>query len=284
MRPPSSPLLLLHLALLLLILLGLALLALGACTPRLDPSSSSPAAADDASAFASELGDDGAWGDDGDDGSSPTWDAATPVGLDATAPLPPDDSGSPDATPPAADAEVDGPCTQAVGAGDSLIDELMIESVAGAGDDGEWLEVASMAACAVNLRGLHGECPVGSKVHTFDVVEDTWLLPGGTFIIADSQDPAVNHDLPGLVLAWSGHPGDVLRNLGGTVTLSDGDVLVVSLTWPSLKPVVGATVELPADCPVEDADDFGAWQTATTSWFPGFLGTPNAPNTDVQCP
>jgi len=280
MRRPSSPLpLLLHLA-----LLPLALLALGACTPRLDPSSStSPSAAADAGAFASELGDDGGWGDNGDDASSPPLDAGTPIAVDAIAPLPPGDGGTPDATPPV-DAGLDGPCTQAVGAGDLLIDELMIESVAGAGDDGEWLEVASMASCAVNLRGLHGECPVGSKVHTFDVVEDTWLLPGGTFIIADSQDPAVNHDLPGLVLAWSGHPGDVLRNLGGTVTLSDGDVLVVSLTWPSLKPLVGATVELPADCPVEDADDFGAWQTATTSWFPGFLGTPNAANTDVQCP
>jgi hypothetical protein len=272
----SSPLLLLNLALLAL------LLALSVCTPRLDPSGA-PSAADDASALASELGDDGGWGDDGDDASNPAWDAVAPVGVDATTPLPPGDGGSPDATLPV-DAGVDGPCTQAVGAGDLLIDELMIESVAGAGDDGEWLEVASMAACAVNLRGLHGECPVGSKVHTFDVVDDTWLPPGGTFIIADSQDPAVNHDLPGLVLAWSGHPGDVLRNLGGTVTLSDGDVLVVSLTWPSLKPVVGATVELPADCPVEDADDFGAWQTATTSWFPGFLGTPNAPNTDVECP
>ncbi len=278
----SSPLpLLLTLALLALLTL-LALVVCSACTPRLDPSSS-PSAADDAGALASELGDDGGWGDDGDDASSPAWDSGPPVGVDAIAPLPPGDGGSPDALQPV-DAGVDGQCTQSVGAGDLLIDELMIESVDGAGDDGEWLEVASMAGCAVNLRGLHGECPVGSKVHTFDVVDDTWLLPGGTFIIADSQDPAVNHDLPGLVLAWSGHPGDVLRNLGGTVTLSDGDVLVVSLTWPSLKPMVGATVELPADCPVEDADDFGAWQTATTSWFPGFLGTPNAPNTDVQCP
>ena len=227
------------------------------------------------------LGDDGGWGDNGDDASSPPWDAGAPIAVDAIAPLPPGDSGSPDAIPPV-DAGVDAPCTQPVGARDLLIDELMIESVAGAGDDGEWLEVASTASCAVNLRGLHGECPVGSKVHTFDVVEDTWLLPGGTFIIADSQDPAVNHDLPGLVLAWSGHPGDVLRNLGGTVTLSDGDVPVVSLTWPSLLPLVGATVELsrpiaPSRTPTTSAPGRRRRRPGVRS----FIGTPNAPNTDV---
>ena len=43
-------------------------------------------------------------------------------------------------------------------------------------------------------------------------------------------------------------------------------------------------VELPADCPASDVDQFGVWQSATASWFPGFYGTPNAANTDVQCP
>jgi hypothetical protein len=220
-----------------------------ACNPSIPPSAIAGAAfADDASALTA--GDDSGWGDDGDDAGEPPWDA---------------------------------PCTQPLGAGDLLVDELMIESVDGAGDDGEWLEIESTAGCAVNLRGLHGECPVGAKVYTFDVSEDIWIPPGGTFIVADSADPAVNHYLPGLVLAWAGQPGDVLRNEGGTVTLSDGNVLVVSLTWPSLKPVIGASVELPADCAIDDVDDFDEWQTSTSSWFPGFFGTPNAPNTDVTC-
>jgi hypothetical protein len=51
-----------------------------------------------------------------------------------------------------------------------------------------------------------------------------------------------------------------------------------------MKLVIGTTVELPADCPAGDVDQFGVWQSATASWFPGFYGTPNAPNTDVQCP
>jgi hypothetical protein len=278
MRRPSS------LLSLFLLLFLFTLIACTGCSPTIHPSGPLGApSTDDASALASASGDDGGWGVYGDDASDLAWDTGAALGADTGGPVALGDDASPDtSTPP--DAGDDGGCTQPVGAGDLVIDELMIESVAGAGDDGEWLEVTSTAGCAVDLRGLHGECPVGAKVHTFDVVDDVWIPPGGTFIIADSEDPAVNHYLPGLVLAWSGQPGDVLRNLGGTVTLSTGDVLIVSLTWPSMKLTIGTTVELPADCPAGDADDFGEWQLATASWFPGFYGTPNAPNTDVQCP
>jgi len=264
-----------------LLLSVLAFVASGACNPTLNPDGAlGNPSADDASALTQAFGDDGGWGDDGGTATGALgWDAGPAVTEAATVPVTQGDDASADV-----DAGLDGECTQPLGEGDLLIDELMIESVAGAGDDGEWLEVESTASCAVNLRGLHGECPVGAKVHTFDVTGDVWIPSGGTFLIADSPDPAVNHYLPGLVLAWSGHPGDVMRNLGGTVTLSSEGVVVDSVTWPSLKPPIGTTVELPADCPAGDADDFGVWQPATSSWFPGFHGTPNAPNTDVQCP
>jgi hypothetical protein len=278
MRTPSKPPLR-SLALLVALLFG-SLVVDSACNPAIQPpASEANAFGDDASALAA--GDDAGWGDDGDDAGEPPWDAVAPVGVDAVGPLSLGDSAVADTS--TADAMPEAPCTQPLGAGDLLVDELMIESVDGAGDDGEWLEVESTAACAVNLRGLHGECPVGAKVHTFDVSEDIWIPPGGTFLVADSADPAVNHYLPGLVLSWAGQPGDVLRNEGGTVTLSDGSTLVVSLTWPALKPIVGASVELPADCPADDVDDFDEWQTSTSSWFPGFFGTPNAPDTDVTC-
>jgi hypothetical protein len=263
-------------------LLLVAVLAFGACTPSLAPDTSSGAAsADDGGVDASLAGDDAGGFEEAADAAEPSWDTGTAtVAEDAATPV----TSADDAATPAFDGGPEGACPGPLGPGDLLIDELMIESVAGAGDDGEWLEVANTADCVVNLRGLRGECPVAAKVHTFDVTEDVWIPAGGTFLVADSQDPAVNHDLPGVVLAWSDHSGDVLRNKGGTVTLLAGDVIVDSLTWPSLKLVVGASVELPDDCPGGDADDFTVWQTATTSWFPGFYGTPNAPNTDVQCP
>jgi hypothetical protein len=182
------------------------------------------------------------------------------------------------------DTTPDGACTQPLAPGDLRIDELMIASVAGAGDDGEWLEVASTLDCVANLNGVHGECPRGAKVSTFDVTGDVWLPPRGAFVVADSSDPAINHALPGLVVAWFGHPGDVLRNQGSTITISLDGTLLDTITYPSLSLAIGTSVAFPADCDASARGDFTRWKRSTTSWFPGFLGTPNAPNTDVHCP
>jgi hypothetical protein len=184
----------------------------------------------------------------------------------------------------AADEAPDGECPAPLGPGDLRIDELMIESVAGTGDDGEWLEIESVLDCAVNLGGLHGECPRGAKVATFDVTGDLWIPPRGTFVVADSTDPAINHDLPGTVVAWSGHQGDVLRNMGSTITVSLNGMLLDTVTYPALTLAVGASVAFPSNCDPSQRSDFSQWKRSTSSWFPGFLGTPNAPNTDVACP
>jgi hypothetical protein len=169
-------------------------------------------------------------------------------------------------------------------AGDLQIEELLIESVAGTGDYGEWLEVRSLLPCAIDLRGLHGECPSGAKVRTFDVIDDLWIPPLGSFVVADSSDPAIDHALPGTLLVWAGQPGDVLRNKGATVSLYAQGTLVDSVTYPALTLVVGASVAFPADCPISRRGDWSAWQTSNASWFPGYRGTPNAPNSDVHCP
>jgi hypothetical protein len=258
--------------------------ALLACNPAIVAhDTADPSSPDDAGAlYPWYTGNDGA-GDDADPTIDPSQDGG-PMSPDAAAVSAGPDAGASPAPADASDAPYDGGCSQPLQAGDLVIDELMVESVAGAGDDGEWLEIASTLACATNLRGLHAECPVGSEVHTLDVSDDVWVPAGGTFIIADSVDPAINHYLPGLVLSWSGHAGDVLRNLGGTVTLSVGQEIVVSLTWPSRKWAVGTSLELPADCPPGDGGTFTDWQQAIASWFPAFHGTPNAANLDVACP
>jgi hypothetical protein len=216
-----------------------------AVSPRRDPP---PVASDDAA-------DDG-----GDDGAA--------AGEDASA----------------FDPTPDGGCAGPLAPGDLIIDELMIESVAGAGDYGEWLEVQSTLPCTVDLRGLHGECANGAKIRTVDVTSDIWIPAQGTFVIADSINRALNHDLPGTLLAWDGQPGDALRNKGATVSLRMQDTLVDSVTYPALKLSVGASVAFPADCPATRRSDWSAWQTSTASWFPSFFGTPNAPNLDVVCP
>lgn len=211
------------------------------------------------------------------DGAAPVSSSAEP---DAVAPEGADAASSSDGSWSSAP---DAGCIAAVAPGVLAIDELMIESVAGTGDYGEWVEVKSTSSCAINLNGLHGDCPVGTKLHSFDVVGDVWLLPLGTFVVVDSPDPVINHYLPGPLIPWTNQPGDVLRNLGGTITLSQGDAVIDTVTFPSLKPRVGATVAFPSDCPLSRRSDWSAWQTSTASWFPGFFGSPNAPNDDVSC-
>lgn len=259
--------------------------AAGACASDLSGSGTPSANGGDDASTALASGDDDASNGDaaGFPATSPAWDAsAGPVFFDATSPHVALDASGSDASQQ--QGEGDATCAQPLGPGVLVIDEMMIESVAGSGDYGQWIEIASTASCAVDLNGLHAECPVGAKVRTLDVGEDVWIPPGGRFIIADSTDPAINHYLPGTVLAWEGAPGSVLRKTGGTVSLMVNGTIVDSVTWPSLAVVVGASVEFPDDCDPSERSDWTEWQTSTVSWFPGFYGTPNAPNTDVSCP
>jgi hypothetical protein len=257
----------------------------GACAASLDGTgAASGGGGDDASAALPFGGDDAP--DDADAAgfpfSTPSGDtSAPPLSFDAGVIQRDAEAGSGEG--PALDAGGEGSCTQPLSPGVLVIDEMMIESVAGTGDYGQWIEIASTASCAVDLNGLHAECPVGSKVRTLDVGEDVWIPPGGFFIIADSTDPAINHYLPGTVLAWDGDPGSVLRKSGGTVSLMANGTIVDSVTWPKLAVVVGDSVEFPASCAPSQRSDWTEWQNSMVCWFPGFYGTPNAPNTDVSC-
>jgi hypothetical protein len=215
----------------------------------------------------------------GDDGGAPLDDSADGVT--------PDDASASGATDsaqgPPFDAGLDGICAQPLAPGDLAIVELMIASVAGAGDHGQWVEVRSTLPCAIDVQGLHAECPHGSKVAKLDVTGDLWLPAGGTFVITNSGDPAQNHWLPGPIVTFNGQPGDALRKKGDTVSLWMNGALIDAVTYPALKLTVGASVAFPRDCDAGARSDFAHWATSTSSWFPGFFGTPNAPNTDVHC-
>jgi hypothetical protein len=245
--------------------------------------------------------DEGAYGDD--DAAFivvlPDDDAPSPAAPSARTTTPPAgplgpanavfDAGSQDAEAPAdaagpaIDEAPEGACAEAPGPGDLVIDEIMIESVAGTGDDGEWLEVRNTRACALNLRGLHGECPRAASVRTFDIDGPAWIAPLGSFVVADSSDPAVNHDLPGTLVVWAGHTGDVLRNQGTTISLTMNETLIDAVTYPSLKLTAGQALAFPSDCDASARSDWTAWRPSVASWFPAFFGTPNAVNDDVHC-
>jgi hypothetical protein len=236
-------------------------------------------ASEDAVAFTGTIptSDAGLAGTDAFEPSTPRVDAST---------APEDAAFDPSSLAPAPpfDAGPDGVCAAPLTRGDLMIDELMIESVSGAGDHGEWMEVESTLDCAADLKGLHGDCPRGGKVATFDIGTDLWIPARGTFLVADSKDPAINHDLPGTLVVWLGQPGDVLRNKGTTITLRMAGAIIDSITYPALVPTIGASLAFPAGCDLGQRSDWTRWQPSTFSWFPGFFGTPNAPNTDVSCP
>jgi hypothetical protein len=177
-------------------------------------------------------------------------------------------------------------CASALGPGDLIIDELMIASQSGAGDHGEWLEVQSTRDCVIDLDGLFAEVPHGKGTTIASITGSVMLAPHGFFLIADSDDPAVNHDLPGMVFVWgSGTSSDVLLNSGDAITLYTATATIDTLTYPdSSKLVDAASMAFPADCAPSLRLEFGNWQPSIASWTPGFFGTPMAPNTDVSCP
>jgi hypothetical protein len=262
-----------------------ALLTASACgSLTTAPSAPSQASGEGDAGFGGVLAEDDGPGDEPSTLLLPLASSGSEAGTGATRPPSTTTVTAGDAASPAVDAAPDGACALPLGAGGLAMEELMIASVAGSGDYGQWIEIRSMVACTQNLFGLHGECAKGSKVNTFDVTTDLWLDPSASFVVADSSDPVVNHYLPGEVLVWSGEPGDVLRKEGATVTLSVGTTLVDSITYPDFKGPVGTSLSFPSDCAPSQRSDWGSWQLSTASWFPGFFGTPNAPNTDVSCP
>lgn len=261
-------------------LLGSILCGAGCSGRSVGPAPSFNAAADE------DAGDDVSHapvesvGDGPSHPADPSPASSPSAAVDATDVVETDASADADA---GGDAGPDGACARPLAPGDLTIDELMIESVAGAGDYGEWIEVRSHLDCVTDIRGLHGECPRGAKVATFDMTTDVWMPARGTFVIADSSDPVINHDLPGLVIVWFGQPGDVLRNKGSTITLSLGGTLLATVTYPALPLAAGDSWAFPDDCDTSARSDFTQWKRSTASWFPGFLGTPNQPNADVAC-
>jgi hypothetical protein len=174
-------------------------------------------------------------------------------------------------------------CAGPLVAGDLVVSEVLISSRAGSGDDGEWIEVTSTRTCWLKVQGLSIESPRGTTAtNAASISEDFELAPKGSFVVADSADPAKNHGLPGKVFAWAGT--DILKNDGDTVALKMGATVVDSVTYPAfsnLEP--GRTLAFPSDCPGNVRSDWTRWSLTFDVYATGFKGTPNATNDDVAC-
>jgi hypothetical protein len=174
-------------------------------------------------------------------------------------------------------------CDGDLEAGDLAIVEIMIASKSGSGDSGEWVEIKSTRDCWLHLAGVSVESPRGSAAADVASVDGTVdLAPGGSFVVADSDDATKNHGIKGTVLSWDAT--DVLKNDGDTITVKLGEAQIDSVSYPSLAAATaGVSVAYPAACEGADRGDWLKW-TASADTFGGTLkGTPNAPNDDVKC-
>ena len=160
-----------------------------------------------------------------------------------------------------------------------------IESTPGTGDHGEWLEVASTLACAIDLKGLRGECPTGAKVNTFAIDDDVWIPALGTFVVGDSTDPAIEpRHLPGSVdpLGRRTRRRPPERGGHGHAALREHAHRLGHLSDPEARG--RELLGVPDRLRPEPSARLVHVANATASWFPAFTGTPNAPNNDVHCP
>jgi hypothetical protein len=182
------------------------------------------------------------------------------------------------------DASADTPlCAGALAAGDLVFDEVMISTVSGSDDYGQWVEVRNVRACTTDLIGLHASALHGQSFRTLDVTVDTWVPPGGFFLIADTTDSTQNNALPGLVFAWAGSPADAIHKTSDTLTLSVGSVTLDTLTYPDKTRAEATSMAFPWGCAPGLRADFANWRPSTASWAADLFGTPGAPNTDVTC-
>jgi hypothetical protein len=174
-------------------------------------------------------------------------------------------------------------CLGPLAAGDLVVSELLIASRAGSGDDGEWVEITSTRDCWLRIQGVTVESPRGQAAPNVAKVEaDVDLAPKGTFVVADSLDPAKNYGITGKVIAWNA--ADVLKNDGDTIAVKSGETVIDTVTYPTFNNLeTGRSLAFPSDCAPAVRTDWKRWSLTFTDRAPGQRGTPNAANDDVAC-
>ncbi len=175
-------------------------------------------------------------------------------------------------------------CTSPPGPSDLMIDEILVASRRGLGDDGEWVEIRNMRACTLDIGGVVVSSPRGPSVDSVTVPSGTTLAPGARFVVA-SASAVTAQGLTGLVLTWPASTTDVFANGGDTVRIGRGPTLLHELTYGDIaSDAYGRSLSFPADCAPARRVDISAWTLSTQALTPSVKGTPNRANDDVKCP
>lgn len=229
-------------------------------------------------------------------------DPYDPVGIDPYIPEPPIfdpvevDAGSidvperpraPDATapsPPTPDAGPDGavviPQCAPLAPGALEIVELMIKSIDGSGDRGEWVELRNPNACILQIpAGLRVISPRGAALDVATIEAAFELAPGAAFLAGGAEAPS-HPTLP--TARWSSV--DTLKNSGDEVRVELDGTLIDSLTYPSISNLTARrSIAFPSDCDGSQRANLQSWSGSFAT--DGTLtATPFAANDDVTCP
>lgn len=163
-----------------------------------------------------------------------------------------------------------------------VIDEVMISSVSGSGDRGEWFEVVNVGTCTIDLTGLTIVSPAGTGAEKTHTVTSGSVAPGRYFVFALDSAPAANHFLPFDYAYGTGGAEDVIfNNSADWLELRSGATVIDRVAWPSGGYTNGKSRMLPGT-PSATANDTWANlcdSTAVYSTTGGtFYGTPQMPN------
>jgi hypothetical protein len=158
--------------------------------------------------------------------------------------------------------------------GDIIITEIMQNPAAVADADGEWFEVYNTGGSTVDLVNWSFQ---DTGLDFFTVIGSLPIDPNEYLVFGNNSNTATN----GNVAVDYQYTGFTLGNAADEIDMYDiGGFFVDSVAYdggPSFPDPTGASMELSLSAYNSTANDLGSnWNTATTAWAGGDLGTPGA--------
>lgn len=207
---------------------------------------------------------------------------------DASADARPPDASTPDASiPDASSPDASGPPCD-VGPSFVIITEVMIASVSGSRDRGEWFEVHNPGDCEANLSGLTVSSPTSTGTLRTHTIAGLRIPAGGFVTLGQSLNPTEHHGA-GIDYAYgtgSRSTEIVFSNGSDSLRLAAGDTTIDEVSWGSSGFSYSKSRQFPSGGSPLDRATWSEWcdSTMVFSMEGGtFYGTPGSAN-DARCP
>lgn len=193
------------------------------------------------------------------------------------------DAAAMDASPPDATGP---PCT--VAPGFVYINEIMIASVSGSRDRGEWFEIYNPGDCEADLSGMVIASPTSSGTMREHTISSLRIAPGSYTVLAQSLNPAEHHGANVDYAYGTGSSTTEIRfsNSRDSLLLRAGMDEIDRIEWTSSGFSYSTSRQFPTSGAISEHGTWSRWcdSTQTFSMTGGvFYGTPGMAN-DMTCP